>query len=85
MGIFQSAHFSRHLHMSTLTHFDSQGQAHMVDVAAKAPTHRTAVASGRIDMLPETLALIASGTPRRAMCWALPALPASRVPSAPAN
>jgi cyclic pyranopterin phosphate synthase len=48
--------------MSSLTHFDSQGQAHMVDIAAKAPTHRTAIASGRIDMLPATLALVASGT-----------------------
>jgi len=44
--------------MSTLTHFDAQGQAHMVDVAAKAATHRIAVASGRISMLPGTLALI---------------------------
>ncbi|MDP3272069.1 MAG: cyclic pyranopterin monophosphate synthase MoaC, partial [Limnobacter sp.] len=29
---------------STLTHFDGQGQAHMVDVAAKPATHRVAVA-----------------------------------------
>jgi hypothetical protein len=34
-----------------LTHFDAQGQAHMVDVAAKASTHRIAVAQGRITML----------------------------------
>ncbi|MHB8353746.1 MAG: cyclic pyranopterin monophosphate synthase MoaC, partial [Burkholderiales bacterium] len=26
----------------TLTHFDSAGQAHMVDVAEKAETHRVA-------------------------------------------
>lgn len=51
--------------MSSLTHFDSQGQAHMVDVAAKPATHRTAVASGRIHMLPATLALIASGTSKK--------------------
>jgi cyclic pyranopterin phosphate synthase len=51
--------------MSSLTHFDSQGQAHMVDIAAKAPTHRTAIASGRIDMLPATLALVASGTSKK--------------------
>lgn len=51
--------------MSTLTHFDSQGQAHMVDVAAKANTHRVGVASGRIDMLPSTLALIESGTAKK--------------------
>lgn len=51
--------------MQPLTHFDAQGQAHMVDVAAKAPTHRTATAGGRIEMLPATLALIASGTTKK--------------------
>ncbi len=48
-----------------LTHFDAQGQAHMVDVAAKAHTHRVAVAEGRITMLPDTLALIQSGTAKK--------------------
>lgn len=47
--------------MSELTHFDAQGQAHMVDVSAKPATTRVAVAQGRIVMRPETLALIASG------------------------
>jgi cyclic pyranopterin monophosphate synthase len=51
--------------MSTLTHFDSQGQAHMVDVGSKASTHRVAVASGRIEMLPETLAIIKAGTAKK--------------------
>ena len=51
--------------MSTLTHFDAHGQAHMVDVAAKPSTHRVAVAEGRIEMLPATLALIASGTAKK--------------------
>ncbi len=46
---------------SPLTHFDAQGQAHMVDVAAKAETHRIARASGTIRMLPATLALIEGG------------------------
>jgi cyclic pyranopterin phosphate synthase len=46
---------------SPLTHFDAQGQAHMVDVSAKADTARTAVAEGRIQMQPETLALIREG------------------------
>jgi len=50
---------------SPLTHFDAQGQAHMVDVAAKAATHRIAVAEGRIIMLPATLALIASGSAKK--------------------
>jgi cyclic pyranopterin monophosphate synthase len=45
----------------TLTHFDAEGQAHMVDVGAKAETHRVARAAGHITMLPATLALIAAG------------------------
>ena len=51
--------------MSSLTHFDAQGQAHMVDVAAKASTHRIAVAGGCIDMLPATLAIIEAGTAKK--------------------
>ena len=51
--------------MSQLTHFDAQGQAHMVDVAAKAATHRIAIAEGRITMQPATLALIESGTAKK--------------------
>lgn len=47
--------------MSELTHFDQQGQAHMVDVSDKAATSRVAVAQGRIVMQPATLALIAQG------------------------
>lgn len=44
-----------------LTHFDSAGQAHMVDVGDKAITSRTAVATGRISMLPATFALVKNG------------------------
>ncbi|MGI9135340.1 MAG: cyclic pyranopterin monophosphate synthase MoaC [Rhodoferax sp.] len=51
--------------MSTLTHFDAQGQAHMVDVATKAATHRIAVASGRIFMQDATLALVAAGSAKK--------------------
>ena len=51
--------------MSSLTHFDAQGQAHMVDVAGKAATHRVAVAAGRIEMLPATLAIIQSGSAKK--------------------
>jgi cyclic pyranopterin phosphate synthase len=51
--------------MSSLTHFDLQGQAHMVDVAAKPATHRTAIASGFIEMMPATLVLIESGTSKK--------------------
>ena len=50
---------------SGLTHFDAQGQAHMVDVAAKAATHRVAVAAGRICMQPATFAVIEQGTARK--------------------
>jgi cyclic pyranopterin phosphate synthase len=46
---------------SPLSHFDSAGQAHMVDVSAKAETHRIARASGEIRMLGDTLALIEVG------------------------
>ncbi len=48
-----------------LTHFDAQGQAHMVDVSAKAHTHRVAVAEGRIRMQPATLALIRTGSAKK--------------------
>jgi len=51
--------------MSALTHFDAQGQAHMVDVAAKAATHRIAIASGRIEMQPATLAIIEAGNAKK--------------------
>ncbi len=45
----------------TLTHFDAQGQAHMVDVSAKPETAREAVAEGLVLMAPETLALATGG------------------------
>jgi cyclic pyranopterin monophosphate synthase len=51
--------------MSGLTHFDKQGQAHMVDVAAKPATHRVAIAQGRIEMLPATFAIIQAGNARK--------------------
>jgi cyclic pyranopterin phosphate synthase len=47
--------------MSQLTHFDAQGQAHMVDVSAKPETAREAVAEGLVLMSPETLALAQGG------------------------
>ena len=45
----------------TLTHFDAQGQAHMVDVSDKPETAREAVAEGLVLMVPETLALAIGG------------------------
>ena len=50
---------------AALTHFDSTGQAHMVDVGAKSDTLRVAVAAGTIRMQPETLALVTSGTAKK--------------------
>ncbi len=49
----------------SLTHFDAQGQAHMVDVGGKTQTRRVAVARGRIVMLPETLELVRSGSAKK--------------------
>ena len=50
---------------SPLTHFDAAGDAHMVDVSAKAETHRVARASGRIRMQPATFALVAEGRAKK--------------------
>ena len=44
--------------MSKLTHLDATGEAHMVDVSAKAETRRLAVAEARVRMGPATLAEI---------------------------
>ena len=48
--------------MGELTHFDARGQAHMVDVAQKAQTQRSATAAGRVVMQPETLRRIEEGS-----------------------
>ncbi|MDX8414031.1 MAG: cyclic pyranopterin monophosphate synthase MoaC [Mariprofundales bacterium] len=47
--------------MNPLTHFDDAGHARMVDVSSKAETTRIAVASGEIQMQPETLRRIQQG------------------------
>ena len=49
----------------TLTHFDAEGQARMVDVTDKAETDRVAVAEVQVVMRPETLALVLAGTARK--------------------
>jgi cyclic pyranopterin monophosphate synthase len=51
--------------MSKLTHFDAQGQAHMVDVVDKPETRRIAVAGGSVVMKAETLALIVAGEAKK--------------------
>ena len=47
--------------MTELTHFNDQGQAHMVDVGGKPDATREATATGVIRMKPETLAVIQRG------------------------
>jgi cyclic pyranopterin phosphate synthase len=51
--------------MGKLTHFDNNGQAHMVDVSDKPQTKRRAVASGIIKMLPATFKLIQQGNAKK--------------------
>jgi cyclic pyranopterin monophosphate synthase len=48
-----------------LTHFDTKGAAHMVDVGAKDATHRVATASGRIAMNPATFRVVAAGQAKK--------------------
>ncbi|AGI67837.1 molybdenum cofactor biosynthesis protein MoaC [Octadecabacter antarcticus 307] len=48
-----------------LSHFDAQGQAHMVDVSAKDVTSRIATAVAWIKMSPETLAHVTAGTAKK--------------------
>jgi cyclic pyranopterin phosphate synthase len=48
-----------------LTHFNTAGQAHMVDVGDKAETHRVARATGSIRMQPATLKLILRGDAKK--------------------
>lgn len=51
--------------MSKLTHLNARGEAHMVDVSAKAQTSRTAVAEGLVVMRADTLALVAEGAAKK--------------------
>ena len=51
--------------MSGFTHFDTAGNAVMVDVSAKPVTARTATAQGRVVMEAATLAMIEGGTAKK--------------------
>ena len=51
--------------MNKLTHFDASGQAHMVNVGDKPNTHRVAVASGTITMLPQTFEMVEAGNHKK--------------------
>ena len=50
---------------AALTHFDAQGEAHMVDVANKEATHRVARAEGLIRMQPATFDLVSQGRAKK--------------------
>lgn len=51
--------------MAGLSHFDKDGQAHMVDVSDKPVTDRIATAQAHITMTSETLSMIKSGTAKK--------------------
>ena len=51
--------------MAEFTHFDTDGNAHMVDVGSKADTKRIAIVKGHIKMQPKTLAMIANGASKK--------------------
>ena len=51
--------------MAEFTHFDSQGNAHMVDVGSKPATARRAIVKGHVKMLPATLRMICDGTAKK--------------------
>lgn len=51
--------------MSGLSHFDDQGNAHMVDVSDKAVTARIATAEGWVRMASETFAMITEGRAKK--------------------
>ena len=51
--------------MAEFTHFDQDGNAHMVDVGAKPATARIAVVKGHVQMHPDTLSMIMKGTAKK--------------------
>ena len=51
--------------MAEFTHFDTDGNVHMVDVGSKAITNRIAIVKGHLKMQPETLAMITNGTAKK--------------------
>lgn len=51
--------------MAGFTHFDEKGAAHMVNVGEKDITERSATATARVVMLPETLKLIQDGKAKK--------------------
>ena len=48
-----------------LSHFDTGGNAHMVDVSDKAVTARVATARGLVEMTPATLEIVRNGQAKK--------------------
>ncbi|WP_075186734.1 cyclic pyranopterin monophosphate synthase MoaC [Teredinibacter haidensis] len=57
--------------MTSLTHLNEKGEAHMVDVGGKNISHRVATARSTVKMLPETLAMITEGTHKKGDVFAV--------------
>ena len=51
--------------MSELTHFNTRGEAHMVDISHKAISQRLAIAAGEIVMQKATIEKILNGTHKK--------------------
>jgi len=51
--------------MTSFTHFDDKGAAHMVNVGDKSETERAATATARVVMQPETMTLIQEGKAKK--------------------
>ena len=63
------------------THLDPLGRARMVDVTPKEPSHRRAIARGRVHMTPETASAVTQGAIKKGDVLASLASPGSRPPS----
>ena len=55
--------------MAEFTHFDGDGNAHMVDVGSKPATARRAIVKGHVKMAPATLKMICDGTAKKRQCF----------------
>jgi molybdenum cofactor biosynthesis enzyme len=67
--------------VAKLSHLGKGGEARMVDVSAKAPTERVAVAEGRVVMAAKTLDLVLAGNAKKGDVLGAAAPPASWPPS----
>jgi len=65
MSLLLASLYGKTYPMNKLTHFDASGQAHMVNVGDKPNTHRVAIATGKITMLPETFKMVEAGSHKK--------------------